>query len=83
MRRGKFFAGPNNILIYMTRPGHFYVLEGPGPRALSDAEADQLVQVELLVEQSYEVHALAVAAERHAMRREPHPDVEPADRQRD
>jgi hypothetical protein len=74
-QRGRFFTGPNNLVFYLTRPGHFYALEPSGPRALTDAEADDQVLEEILTEQPHELHALAVAAERHAMVREPHRDV--------
>lgn len=74
-RRGQFFTGPAHLVIYMTRPGHFYALEPSGPRPLTDAETEEQVREELLVEQPFEIHALAVAAERLAMVREPHPDT--------
>lgn len=75
VRRGRFFSGPTPLVYYMTRPGYFYALEQAGPRALTETEVDEQIREELLVEQPYEVHALAVAAERHAMLRAPHPDV--------
>lgn len=75
-QRGKFFSGPGAELIYMTAPGYFFVLL-PALRELTDVEADDLVRQELLHEQSFEVHALAVEAERRVMLRPLHPEVDP------
>lgn len=73
--RGRFFSGPSGI-VYLTRTGHFYVLDLDGPRELSDPEADKLVQEEILTDLPFAVHACAVAAERMAMIRPLHPDLE-------
>ena len=77
MRRGVFFTGSHGGIFYMTRPGWFYSLEPSGPVELNELEVNDLVSEELLKEQSHEIHALAVQAERLAMVRPPHSEIGP------